>query len=222
MQNQLKNSSILFCFLISLSVMFGQSKSSGVTDQKVLFKLKQADELMSQKSYYNAIDIYIECLAKAQSNVYVNHQLATAYYKSRDYVNAIRYYQNAVGYDNPTAPRYPFDVFYLGESLKARGQYEEAKIQYIKFYKQKVRTVEFKEYTNFAKQALKGCDYALEKNSRDDIHFKLEHLENDINHAYSDFSPTVFGDKLYFSSLRNDSVLTYSYGSRSYFPHKNL
>lgn len=216
----------LSLFISTITVLFlsftlsAQDKKHGITDPKILLKVEQAEQLMLEKSYFNAVEEYLFCIEKYQDNLYLNHQLATCYYKTRDFKNAIRYYNNAVAFDDAKNRKYPYDLFYLAESIHSIGEYENAKVEYVKFYKQGIRTLEFKEFSNYAKQGIKGCDYAIEKLRLDSINFKINHLDNDINHGYSDFSGTVEQGDLYFASLRKDSVLTYQYGDYPYYSTK--
>ena len=59
-------------------------------------KIKIADKLYEQGSYYNAIDYYEEVLEEQAENSHVIHQLATLYYLSRDYKNAERSFKKLI------------------------------------------------------------------------------------------------------------------------------
>jgi OmpA-OmpF porin, OOP family len=197
---------------------YSQSNKYGLLDNKMVHKVEAANQLMLEKSYFNAIEDFMVVWNGDMQNLYLNHQLATCYYKIRDYKNAVRFYANAIAYDDDDNRKYPYDLFYYAETIKSLGEYENAKVEYVKFYKQKIRTVEFKEFTYYSRQGIKGCDYALEKLKEDTNYFKFKHLEHDINHAYSEFSPTTSGGNLYFASLRQDSVLSYQFGEHPVFP----
>lgn len=210
----------LLISLLSLTV-FSQNtdgKKHGIVDPGIWKEVTNADRLLKEKSYYNAIDIYKRSLKKQPDNKYISYKLGLSYVKSRDYINSAKILLDLTKLEDKKNPVYPYAWFYLGESQKALGQYKEARVSYTRFTKFKIKSLEYKQHAKFAKMANYGCTYALKKIEEDSNYVKINHLENDINHAYSDFAPFYHDEKLYFSTLRYDSVLSYDYGEKAFYP----
>src|ERR1700744_221147 len=55
-------------------------------------KLRWADELYKEGSYFNAMDYYQQLLAKDERNPYLAYMLADCYRATRDYVPSAHYY----------------------------------------------------------------------------------------------------------------------------------
>jgi len=209
---------LAFTSWAALSQTPNDGKKHGITDPVIWSKTQMADKLYNQKSYYNAIDSYKELIAKQPDNIYLNTQLALCYYYARDYKDAIVAFKSSTDLDDGKKAFYPYSWFYYGESLRSLGMYEEAKVAYIKFYRQKLRSLKFKEFTKYAKQANKSCDYALAEIRKDSAYINIEHLESDINHAYSDFAPSYSNETLYFSTLRYDTIISKGISEKAFFP----
>src|ERR1700722_14144111 len=58
-------------------------------------KLRYADDLYGEGSYFNAVDYYQQLKADDERNPYLTYQLADCYRFTRDYVPAAHYYLEA-------------------------------------------------------------------------------------------------------------------------------
>src|SRR5690606_19616658 len=83
-------------------------------------KLRWADNLFKEGSYYNAVDYYTQLMQEQPRNPYLAYQLAMAYGYLRDYPNASRMY----GYAYELASTiYPFAIYDEAVMLKMSGEY---------------------------------------------------------------------------------------------------
>src|SRR5687767_371116 len=55
-------------------------------------KLRWADDLFKEGSYFNAIEYYQQLKEEQERNPYLTYQLAECYWMTRDYVPAAHYY----------------------------------------------------------------------------------------------------------------------------------
>ncbi len=178
------------------------------TEQKR--QLKIADKLMEQRSYYNAIEKYLQYDKAQPGNEEVVFKLANAFYITRDYKNAekflIRYTSNKEYKKHPEA------LFYLGEVLKSRMKYDEAQEAFLKFSKIKAKNPKLKDLPKWNKNELNACEWVKTFLNEDSTGHKATRLLGNMNRAYSDFSPfPIHHDTLIFASLPNDSIIQYGH-----------
>ncbi|MFQ3574843.1 MAG: OmpA family protein [Cytophagales bacterium] len=195
-----------------------KSKSKTVAEKKTKLppeldrKLKLADRLMEEKSYYNAIDLYLSFEKQMPGYEDVVFKTAMAYFTTRDYKNAEKYFLRYV--PNKDYKKYPIAVFYYAETLKALGKYENA----IKAYeaatklKPNKKDTEIQDIIKFAKNEVKSTDWALKMSDEDSTLHRILKMMGIANRAYSDFSPyPIHEDTLLFASLQGDSVIKYTH-----------
>ena len=84
--------------------------------------LAAATELLEKSSYYNAIEILENAVAKDPGNIRTIYMLADTYYKSRDYVNAADYLGLLLGAGDPAVYlNFPLIQFQYADALKRTG-----------------------------------------------------------------------------------------------------
>ncbi|MCP4520489.1 MAG: OmpA family protein [Cytophagales bacterium] len=213
---------LITLFVIISSALFAQkklikeAKDHELDDPELVLKVRKADTRMSQNSYYDAIDVYREVLVDVPDNAYVNHRLAFAYYISRDYANASKYYAIAVALDDH---HYPEDYYYYAESLQMQGKYVEALKEFQLFAKQKSKDPQIKLLKKYVRQEKRSCNYALRIIDEDTAFAHVDLMPKGINHAYSDFSPMPVGhDTLIFAARMEDSIISYERGEKEFHP----
>lgn len=217
---------LLMAAVVSASISFAQKKAPvkadphhDIENTQAWKKVKTADILFNQHSYYNAIDIYKEVHDSIPENKYVTYRLALAYYIARDFKNSEKYFARSAGMEDAKSPENAMTFFYYGESLKMNAKYAEAKIAFLKFYKLRDRSPELKIWKTIARNEFKSCSFAQQLIKGDTTFTDVKFLEGDINHAYTDFSPFPKGsDTLIYASLRQDSVISYGYNDEKFFP----
>ena len=199
-----------------------QGKHHDIQDHKLWKKVKIADNLLLQHSYYNAVDIYKEVERELPSNPYVLHQMANAYFVARDYANAEKYFFKACALSG-IDEEYPMDRFKYAETLKMNAKYDDAITQFSAFLKKnrKKRTGEMKRWIKIASNEVRSCNYAKAVVAEDSTYHNVDFIDGDVNHAYTDFSPLPMGkDTLIFASLRQDSIVEYQSEEDAFRPVK--
>lgn len=224
---------ILFCFIAATFVAQGQEKDkdeekksrstsiSDIDDKDAAQKVKTADNLLNQRSYYNAIDLYEQALEKAPRNEYIMYKLGKTYFEARDYKNSDKYFEKYMERQTDiTASEHPEAWYYHGQCLKHLGEYEKAKRTFINFYRnRKLRGKEVEYFKDLAKNEFRSCAYAQREVQEDTAYIEVQFPEGDINHAYTEFSPHPLSeDELMFASIRSDSIIQYDYHDEKIFP----
>lgn len=198
MLNQLWNRMIVFACLCMLPVFLFAG------DEKINVRklMRDADRALKSGNLYVANDLYLKIMMADSTQVDACFKLADTYYTARDYEMAARWYSRAVTLDSSRFQA----LFNYGINLKMQGKYKEA-LAVFKSLQAKIKNnEEWLTYRKWTKVEADGCSFAL-KESRPDPFIKLEQLNRNVNGNYTDVSPSLYNQYLYFSSIRSDTVL---------------
>jgi len=191
-------SGVFFRFFICLYLLCGYSHA-----QSLKSLLKSAEEAKKDKDYFSASQYYNQIILIDSTNMEYQYQYAQASRLNYDIAIAEHWYQKVFKKDN--GKLYPETAFWLGEILKSKGKYKDAKKLFSK-YSQKNRSSKDpikKQLAVKAKIETESCDLAqiLIKNPVDAV---VEHLDTNVNSKVSEYAPFEKDSFLYFSSLRNN------------------
>lgn len=204
-------------------------------------KLRYADELFMQGSYFNAIDYYQQLKANDERNPYITYQLAYCYRATRDYVPAAHYYSEAYALAKKV---YPLASYYAGQMLKQQGEYLAAIDMFNKFlednkkisasgqkdpsvdpaiYADPDRTQEPKTMKDLKKRAkveIEGCNMAIQSIKNPEA-VTMVNAGPNVNTIYTELSPLPLGDtSLLFSTMgRNAVIESNGYDKLNYKEH---
>ena len=164
-------------------------------------KLKLADQLMKDGSYFNAAEYYEDVLKEKPDNIKVMHNLAVINQSLRDYKSAEKYYKLEIDKD---PKKWPNDKYYLGQMEKMNGKYDEAKKTFQEYLKSDLDKDE-KSFKSLAKIAIEGCDSSVSWLANPNK-VRVDH-EDAINCITTDMSPKVLrGGRILYGSLASDSA----------------
>lgn len=190
-------------------------------------KLRYADDLYRQGSYFNAIDYYQQLKQNDERSPYLTYQLANCYRYTRDYVPSAHYYAEAYSYDKKN---YPLSSFYAGLMFKQQGEYQMAKNYFNIFLEDNKktsgssvkedpnpsiandpdRTVKPKTMKDMKKKAkveVEGCDMAI-ASIKDPKAVTVINAGPNVNTIYTENSPYPFGDTaLLFATVGRNAVI---------------
>ena len=184
----LRNTTILFCFLLFVSTSANAQKKSR--------KMIKADQAFSVEQYNKAAELYKKAYQSAKSRAIKSEIIfkqAECYRLSGNKKRAESYYKRAI------KAKYPDVLVYLryADILRMNEKYEESKEQYQKYIQLNPTDVS-------GEMGLKSCDYALSWLSNP-TRYQVE-LMPLINSRFSDFSPS-FGNgeysEVFFTSSRS-------------------
>lgn len=161
----------------------------------------KADKYYSQLRYVDASKAYEKLVKNGVNTPYVYTQLANAYYYNSDFKNAEKYYARAVKKD----PQ-PETLYRYAQSLKASSKYDLSNTvmnQFAALAPGDDRAKKFKANPDYIKEI-------------QDMKVAFTTKANLFNTESSDFAAYQVGEKLYFSSARNEQRRNYSWNKQPY------
>lgn len=187
----------LYIILLILLVGFG---SFAQTELKKYLEI--AEEKYQKGDFIHALQYYEKVMALDSNTINTIWNYAQALRAYKDYGKAAYYYGKV--YDREGTKLYPPSLMYYGLMLKQTGRYEEA----LEVFK-KAKKVYRKDTKGFlyqkSTQEISSCLWA--KNAIvDTSSMILEHLPPHINTPDAEFAHRLHENKLYYSSLRADSI----------------
>ena len=181
-----KTLTLILITLFSYSFVFSQNNST-----------KKADRLYDRLQFVKAAEEYLKLSNSELNSEYVITRLANCYYNLFETSEAEKWFKKIVN-KNPDAEL----IYKYSQMLKANGKYKESNLWMNKFSEMKPydsRAVSFKNTPNY-------IDKIINKGKR----FNIQNLK--INSEYSDFGATIYKNKLYFVSSRNEKATSRNYG----------
>lgn len=165
-------------------------------------KLRWADGLFKDGSYFNAIQYYSELLAEQPRNPYLTYQLAECYFVSRDYVPASKYYGEAYAMGSKLYPEAKYKEALM---LKMQGRYDEAIVAFQKFIDDNPKTM--KKLKKTAARQIEGAKMGI-NSVNNPVAVTMKNAGPNVNSAYTELSPYPLGDTaLLFSTMSQNSVV---------------
>ncbi|MBX9851640.1 MAG: OmpA family protein [Cytophagaceae bacterium] len=205
-----------FCLVVLFSLISIKSWSQDRRVETLSYhkQYRVAAELIKSAGYYKAIEYLLQVVKKDSTNREYKYLLAEAYFLARDYKNGEKWFEQVVKMDGKNTTEAQFRY---AECLKYNGKYELAKIHFETFVKSKYKEKKGDKFKTFAKNEVGSCDFAI-KNKSSAVSAEITHLGDNINSAYTEFSPRPVNDStLVFASLQADSVLNVEYGEIHYY-----
>ncbi|GGK34540.1 cell envelope biogenesis protein OmpA [Yeosuana aromativorans] len=161
-------------------------------------KQKKADALFNKFSFVNASEVYETLLEKNFNADYAVRQLGDCYAYMRNPDSAAVYYKKAVEQNNV-----PKEYYYrYAQSLRGIKDYKESRV-WLKKFKDAGGELNNEKF-------MKDADFITTIfNAKPQYFLKTVNF----NSKYSDFGAFEYGDKLYFTSSRDEGVSTkHTYG----------
>ena len=180
-----KTLTLILVTLFSYSFVFSQNNST-----------KKADRLYDRLEFVKAAEEYLKLSDSELNSEYVITRLANCYYNLFETREAEKWFKKIVN-KNPDAEL----IYKYSQMLKANGKYKESNLWMNKFSEMKPydsRAVSFKNTPNY-------IDKIINKGKR----FNIQNLK--INSEFSDFGATIYKNKLYFVSSRNENRKSYGW-----------
>jgi len=185
---------IIFAFVFVSLFSFGQNDLSNY--------LKFAEAQYQKGDYIYALEYYQKALALDSQTVNILWKYAETQRAYKDYRKAEFYYQKV--YEKEEASLFPSSLMQLGLMQKQNGKYDLAiesfKIAKKKYAKDKKGYLYLK-----SKRELESCLWAKTA-IKDSTEYTISQLPVTVNSPNSEFGHNIFKGKLFFSSLRGDSI----------------
>ncbi|NQY06500.1 MAG: PD40 domain-containing protein, partial [Flavobacteriaceae bacterium] len=163
---------------------------------------KKADKLFDRLEYVSAIEEYLELVQKGDTSLYVQSQLAEAYYNIFNTKAAESWLSKVVAQKNDAE-----SYFKYAQMLKANGKQQQANEAMDKF-------------AALAPNDLRAQDYRrnpgiVAKLLGDDPKYKVTSVKG-INSKNSDFGPVLFKGELYYVSSKASKSRKYGWNEQPY------
>lgn len=163
-------------------------------------KLKWADNLFKEGSYFNAMEYYRQLKQEQPRLPYLTYQLAECCWLTRDYVQGAAYYQEAYA---AAKKLYPEAKLKEAIMLKMSGRYDDAINAFNAFIADNPKTL--KKAKKRAKIEIEGCNMAKSAPMQA---YTVKNAGPNVNSAYTESAPYPLGDTaLLYSSMRQNQVV---------------
>jgi OmpA-OmpF porin, OOP family len=165
-------------------------------------KLRWADNLYNDGSYFNAIEYYKQLKQEQPRNPYLTYQLAECCWMTRDYIQGAGYFGEVAASASKLYPEAKYKEAIL---LKMQGKYDDAVVAFNKFIADNPKTQ--KKLKKRAKVEIEGCTMA--KNSMNQPEqVTVKNAGPNVNSSYTESAPYPLGDTaLLYSSMRQNQVV---------------
>jgi outer membrane protein OmpA-like peptidoglycan-associated protein len=161
---------------------------------------RAGDEAFENKDFGAAVHYYGAFLKRDEDNMQVWWKYADCAREYSAFDEAERAYNRVAGSKKSRA-KFPLLEYRLGEIKKMQGDYDDALAHFERFLADTSSPMpEFRESALREIEALKVSE-ALSASS---TAVEVKHLGKEVNSPFSEFSPIIVGDTMYFSSYRFD------------------
>lgn len=184
--------SLFFIAVISMIYL----RPFGALGQSITSYEKAAEKALQTKHYSDAAYYFQLLLQKRPDNPSYQFQLAEALYQDKAFEKAATLFEKISPEDSPGGVRTQA-LLRLGQIRWRQGNYNRASL-YLHEYLAQSKGDTTQEALK-AVQAIQWAEHALRRPS---LVQSVRHLGKEINSAYSDFSPFLRGDTLYYASYR--------------------
>ncbi len=189
--------SVIFVLILSTTIVALAQPVRGTLSPAR--KLKLAEQIYARGDAYNALSWFESVYEDDPGNTAVLHRIAAIQYELRDYEAAESWYNRLVRRDKDRA--YPYARFIHAKLLKINGNYEDATEQFNRF-SQKTEDPVYKE---LAENELAGMEMTAGMAANDKI--TVFNAGDGINSPSTEQAAFQHGGRLYYSSLRSDSII---------------
>ncbi len=181
-----------------------------MAQSKRVLKFK-AQECVANKDWYGASQYYAKLYARDSINLPLKYNFAEASRLSYDLGVALGLYFSVVASDRDL--KYPTSAYWVGQLLKNKQQYKEAKKWFLRFGKLSIDKLQYDYYLKKSVLEIAACDSAMVW-LKHPLKIKTEHLAQSINTKSSEYAAFERDSTIYFSTLREnkyaDSQESYS------------
>jgi outer membrane protein OmpA-like peptidoglycan-associated protein len=177
-------------------------------------KLRWADGLFREGSYFNAIEYYQQLKMEDDRNMYLTYQLAECFWMTRDYAPAAAYFAEVY---SMSAKLYPEAIYKAAVMQKMQGNYTEAIAAFNRFIADNPKT--YKKLKKRAQLEIDGCNMAM-NSVKDPVAVSVINAGPNVNTAYTESSPYPLGDSsLLFSTMRQNGPVEVDKRNVDYMSH---
>jgi outer membrane protein OmpA-like peptidoglycan-associated protein/tetratricopeptide (TPR) repeat protein len=193
---------IAFCLFSAIISLQAQPLKSSRPE----FNLTAAEEALTEKDYYNALDLFEKYYDQTKDRS-VGYQIAMLQMQLRDYTRAEGAFSRVLQREKKVtseADQHPLARFYYAQMQKMNEKYEESILSFEDF----IKDTKDEKKIAMAKNEIEGAKMAMKM--KDNVDLIINNAGNKVNTPNNEYSPSVStdGSVLYFTSFRNDKMIT--------------
>ena len=187
----------LICFLLFPFLSFEQIKLKDA--------LAFGDKQYQKGDFYYALDYYQQALKLVPDNIQLIWKIAETNRAYKDYVQAEKYYSIVYSKDEE-GTLFPDALLHFALMQKQNGKYKEA-LDHFKTAKKQYAEDKASYLYKKAAQEVESTNWALKQMKiGPDLEVQLNTVAENINSFDAEFGHAVLDGRLYFSSLKADSI----------------
>jgi len=197
---------ILIFYVITMSI-YAQDTLSQFKYKTIFF---QAEQLLSDDNYIEAIDLYKKLLVGNEDNANLNFKIGFCYLNDKfNKTESLKFLEKSIrsvsedyNYESDKEKNAPIDAYYyLGNALHYNYNFEQAIFNYEKF--KSFLSAEEKELLKKVDKRIEECNTGL-KLIGYPVDMAVQNLGENINSKYDEHSPVISADEslLLFTSKR--------------------
>lgn len=187
----------LICFLLFPFLSFEQIKLKDA--------LAFGDKQYQKGDFYYALDYYQQALKLEPDNIQLIWKIAETNRAYKDYVQAEKYYSIVYSKDEE-GTLFPDALLHFALMQKQNGKYKEA-LDHFKTAKKQYAEDKASYLYKKAAQEVESTNWALKQMKiGPDLEVQLNAVAENINSFDAEFGHAVLDGRLYFSSLKADSI----------------
>ncbi|MEY4659876.1 MAG: hypothetical protein RJB36_1642 [Bacteroidota bacterium] len=187
----------LICFLLFPFLSFEQIKLKDA--------LAFGDKQYQKGDFYYALDYYQQALKLEPDNIQLIWKIAETNRAYKDYVQAEKYYSIVYSKDEE-GTLFPEALLHFALMQKQNGKYKEA-LDHFKTAKKQYAEDKASYLYKKAAQEVESTNWALKQMKiGPDLEVQLNAVAENINSFDAEFGHAVLDGRLYFSSLKADSI----------------
>ena len=187
---------------IALLFWLGVFYMSDVHSQSYSQYVEYGDKKMEEGDFFGAIKFYDKAMAMDSTNVEILWKYAEVQRQYKNYEKAEYYYKKV--HERENGRIYPRSIFWLGTMQHYNGKYDEALDTWKDAKKAYKRDRDSYEYLK-SKQMVQTCIWAR-RAILDTSEYNVAPLPAPVNTENAEFAGTYHDGKLYYSSLKADSI----------------
>ena len=202
----------IFLFIL-ISSALSNAFSQPLRSTRPEFSLKIAEESLAKNDYYNALEWYEKYYEQTKDRS-VGYQIAVLQMQLRDYSKAESAFARVLQRDKKTTGEVNPDArFYYAQMQKMTEKYEEAILTFEDFIKES----KDENKIALAKTEIAGAKMAMRM--KENLTLTVANAGTKINTPNNEYSPSVSndGNALYFTSFRNEKLITLDGKEGDYF-----
>lgn len=192
----------LFLFPCFIEPVLAQFAPDSVTELSPGKTRRMAKKLYKKGSYYNSLEYWEKYNGLKPEKTKAIEKIADLNFMLRDYKLAEKWYKTLMDTDPQGFPK---AQYYYALMQKYNGKYAEAKQNFSEFVNRYLAD-DSEEFIQLANKHIAGCDTAAILMD-DPLRVNITHFDERINNPFTDYAPRPFGEDLYYSTIRSDSVI---------------